>query len=339
MTCVELEDLLKASGDARVGLIGDLCLDVYWTADMKKSSLSRETPHFPLPVTQERYTPGGAGNVACNMIALQPKKLMVLGVVGDDWRGKLLLEALADQGVDTSYVLQVPGWVTNTYIKPLRTGISDVIYEDPRLDFENYGPLPEAAQEQLLMLLDQLARQVDVLCVSDQMEFGCITPVVREKLCQLGTQGLTVIVDSRSRAGAYKNVILKPNEVEAACMLQQRLDTLEDAQRLARVLSERTGKPGVITLGHRGSVLCADGQTIHCPACPVEPPVDFCGAGDSFLSGLGVFMAAGADLRQAAEAATLCSAVTVKKLNTTGTATPGELQQAYKKYCIKDEEC
>lgn len=48
-------------------------------------------------------------------------------------------------------------------------------------------------------------------------------------------------------------------------------------------------------------------------------------AGDTFLSGLGVFLAAGASLQQAAEAATLCSAVTVQKLHTTGTATAQEI--------------
>ena len=46
-----IEKILGAVKSVRVCLIGDLCLDAYWTADMKKSRLSRETPHVPLPVT------------------------------------------------------------------------------------------------------------------------------------------------------------------------------------------------------------------------------------------------------------------------------------------------
>lgn len=321
----ELTQLLSKVTTGRVGLIGDLCLDLYWVADMKKSQLSRETPHFPLPVVQERYAPGGAGNVACNMAALKPGKLVVLGVVGKDWRGSLLVQSLQEQGIATDRIITANDRVTNTYIKPLRTGISDVVYEDPRLDFENYTPLSEDVENQLLTMLEKTAKEVDVLCVSDQMEFGCITPRIREHICDLGKQGLPVLVDSRSRGGEYTNVILKPNEVEAAAILGQKIETVEDAHRLCKELAHKTQADAVITLGGRGSVLSVAGNTVHCPAYPVEPPLDFCGAGDTFLSGLGVFLAAGASLQQAAEAATLCSAVTVKKLHTTGTATAKEI--------------
>lgn len=332
MNKTELKELLSRAHKGRVGLIGDLCLDMYWMADMTKSHLSRETPHHPLPVVEERYAPGGAGNVACNMAALNPGTLLCLGVVGQDWRGRLLLNALQERGISIDRIITDADRVTNTYIKPLRMGISQVVYEDPRLDFENYTPLSKQTEMQLLEQLDQASSEVDVLCVSDQMEFGCITPRIRRYLCALGKQGLPILVDSRSRGGEYTNVILKPNEVEAAAILGQPLDSLEDAHRLCKELSEKTGTDAVITLGDRGSMLCVSGATVHCPACPVEPPVDFCGAGDTFLSGLGVFLAAGASLQQAAQIATICSAITVKKLNTTGTATPEEIMATHKQY-------
>ena len=137
LTKDEITELLPLLDNARVGLIGDLCLDVYWEADMKKSELSRETPHHPLPVVEERFNPGGASNVACNIAALRPKSLSVVGVVGKDWRGITLLSELDARGIDTSLIITDESRVTNTYIKPMRHGISDVVYEDPRLDFEN----------------------------------------------------------------------------------------------------------------------------------------------------------------------------------------------------------
>ena len=79
MTRETLITLLQNTDHARVGLIGDLCLDMYWLADMKLSELSRETPHYPLPIVEERFAPGGAGNVANNIAALKPKKLLVAG--------------------------------------------------------------------------------------------------------------------------------------------------------------------------------------------------------------------------------------------------------------------
>ena len=72
LTREALETILSSIDRARICLIGDLCLDVYWHADMRLSELSRETPHYPLPIVEERFSPGGAGNVASNIAALRP---------------------------------------------------------------------------------------------------------------------------------------------------------------------------------------------------------------------------------------------------------------------------
>ncbi|NIM05563.1 MAG: sugar kinase, partial [Armatimonadetes bacterium] len=40
----------------RVGVVGDACLDIYWEADMTRSRLARENPHFILPVIEERLS-------------------------------------------------------------------------------------------------------------------------------------------------------------------------------------------------------------------------------------------------------------------------------------------
>ncbi len=332
LTRAGLEKLLSQTKNGRVGLIGDLCLDMYWVADMKISQLSRETPHYPLPVVEERYAPGGAGNVACNIAALEPNQIQVIGAVGDDWRGDLLLKSLREHGVSTDLVIQDSSIMTNTYIKPLRTGISDVVYEDPRLDFENRCPINEDIEKKVLANLDKMASCIDVLCVSDQMEFGCVTPAVREKICQLGKEGLTVLVDSRDRIGLYDHVIVKPNEVESSRLLGRTVYALDEAADAAQEIGNRTGTSAIVTLGAQGSMIFHKGSATHCPACSVKPPVDFCGAGDTFLSGLGVMLASGADLVQAAQVATLCSGVTVKKIGTTGTATHQELLDAIATY-------
>ena len=168
LTREALETILSSIDRARICLIGDLCLDVYWHADMRLSELSRETPHYPLPIVEERFSPGGAGNVASNIAALRPGRFSVVGLVGTDWRGTMLLEALAGQGVNTEYVVRMDGITTNTYIKPIRHGISDVAYEDPRLDFENRAALPDGCEEALLDCLErEIERTVPMSLVLD----------------------------------------------------------------------------------------------------------------------------------------------------------------------------
>lgn len=316
---------LKRLGKGRIAVIGDFCLDVYWHADMTRSELSRETPHFPLPIVRERLSPGGAGNVVMNLLALEPRSVHAIGVFGEDWRGAVLKELLKKSGAGISGVVTDPSRVTNTYIKPLRKGYADnVVYEDPRLDFTNYDALSAATEARLLKALDAVAKKVDVLCVCDQMPFGCITEAVRNRIIALGKAGLTVIADSRDRIGLYTDAIVKPNEIEAARVFKGKIKPTA-FEKLAAALEKRTGRPAIVTAGDRGCYVSENSRVTHVPACEVTGEIDFCGAGDTFLSGFACATAAGFPLADAASLACAASAVTIKKLKTTGTASRAEL--------------
>lgn len=330
LTSLQLSSILDAMASARVALVGDICLDAYWKADLTLSELSRETPHYPLPVVEERYSPGAGGNVAANLAALKPRSVTVVSTIGRDWRGDLLLQALSALGVDTALVLRHPGRITDAYIKPYRRGISDVEYEDPRLDFANTDPLSEDAGRELIGRIHEVARSCDVLCVSDQFRFGCVTGAVREALRGLARQGLTVVVDSRSRIGEYSGCVLKPNGLEASMALgldpKQSISTIAGATDVAVKLSELARSPVCMTLGEQGSLLAQSAEEpCWLPGAAVKPPFDVCGAGDTFLSAFSTALAAGAAMEDAAALANLASAVTVKKIGQTGTATREEI--------------
>ena len=119
---------------------------------------------------------------------------------------------------------------------------------------------------------------------------------------------------------------VKPNEVESSRAFGsgEALE-LDELSVLAEGIYNRNGRTTLMTLGDRGCFVVDDGEVVRCPACKVEPPIDFCGAGDTFLAGFGTLLAGGASPIQAAQVATLCSAVTIKKIGTTGTATRQEV--------------
>lgn len=307
----------------KIGVIGDFCLDVYWYADMTKSELSRETAHYPLPVVREKMSPGGAGNVANNLTALELNKVYAIGVAGNDWRGKAMLTELENAGVDTSLMITVPERFTNTYIKPNRFGYSGESTEDARIDFEARTPLDAESEKKVLAALDEIKDKVDVLCVCDQMKYGCITDAVREKICALGKEGLKIIVDSRDRIGLYENVTVKPNDIEAA-----RAAGESDPAKCAGILSKKTGRPAIVTCGADGCVIFENGKAVHIDANKkISGETDICGAGDTFLSAVAAFTAAGKALAEAAVYANAASCVTVHKLGMTGTATRGEIAE------------
>lgn len=94
----------------------------------------------------------------------------------------------------------------------------------------------------------------------------------------------------------------------------------------------RNKKATLITLGEKGCFVADGENVIHCPACPVEQPIDFCGAGDTFLAVYGTLLAGGATPLQAAQIACLGSAVTIRKLGETGTASRDEILAAWGTY-------
>ena len=333
ITKEKLDYIIDSISEIKIGIIGDICLDIYWKADMTKSELSRETPHFPLPVVEEYMSPGAGGNAAANIAALKPVVVKVISVIGNDWRGKELLKELANRNIDTNEIIISGDVITNTYCKPYKMGLSDLEYEDPRIDFANYRILPEKEENELLEKLWSAASTIDVLCVSDQFMYGCITPRVREEIIKLAKDGLKVIVDSRDRIQLFTDVVMKPNEIEGYKAVYKDKDprdaSLDELINAARILSRKNNSIVCMTLGSKGCI-CADKERIvHIPAYEVEPPIDICGAGDTFLSAFSCALTTGATSWDAASFASIASQVTIKKMKMTGTASSEEIKARY----------
>lgn len=326
-----MNNILDCINNARVGVIGDFCVDIYWEIDMKKSELSLETPHFPHPVVGERIYPGAAGNVAVNVARLKPKSIKACGVVGKDWRASALQSALQKEGISTEGFIEDETLTTNAYCKPMLHGISAVVYEDPRIDFENFVRISEKTEEKIVCWLDSAAKNLDVLCVCDQFRMGIITENVREKVCALAKDGLTVIVDSRYRAGQYKNVIIKPNEKECYLAVYGKTTnekiSRDDALMNAKKLSALTESKILLTLGEEGSAF-VDGEKLSlCEAVKVSGELDVCGCGDAYLGAFSSMLAGGAKITDAMKAGSAAAAFAIKSIGVTGNATREDIRE------------
>ena len=329
-----LEDILRRIAAVRVAVVGDGCLDLYWLADMRLSELSRETPHFPLPVVEERISLGAGSNVAMNLARIGCAEVAMVTVIGDDWRGGEWSAVLRDAGISGEFVIADPARVTPAYGKPVRSGVADVQYEDPRIDFANRTALPERLEARVREHIRALAGRVDALVVSDQFLHGVMTPGVIEEVNRQALQGRRCLIDSRYRIGLYRGGVLKPNRLELMrAVLPEREDGRESGANLlmeaGRRLHRQAQGPVCITLGESG-VLWVEGQSEHLyPAVPVPPPVDIVGAGDAFLAALSAALAAGAGRDEAVYVATLAASVAVRKIGVTGTASPEEIVSAH----------
>ena len=331
----KVKEIANKINGVNILVIGDICLDIYWRADMKRSNLSRETPHYPLPVVSEVYSPGGCGNVINNINALNPKNLVSISAVAEDWRGFLLTKYFKDNGISTEKIVTRKKGITPAYCKPLRMGISDVVYEDPRLDFENFETVDEETENNILKEIQLEAEKADVIAVSDQFKFGIITPKIRMLLSEL-SKTKPVIVDSRERINEYRGVIIKPNEIECAFALGEDIRgkslDLEDFIALAERLYNKNRSPLTVTLGEKGALWCDETGVSYAPTVKATGETDIVGAGDTFLSAFSLAYSVTENKAEALAFANLASAVTVKKIGTTGTAAKEEIIAKWEEY-------
>ncbi|RLI35844.1 sugar kinase [Candidatus Bathyarchaeota archaeon] len=331
-----LVEILNSLRDLRVMVIGDFALDVYWYADMTRSELSRETPHYTRPVVRENYSPGASGNICCNVKALGVREVYAVTVIGEDWRGNILRKELERNGINLDYLITSPERVTSTYIKPILCGW-DSKQEDSRLDFVNYKPLPDPLEAELIEKAREVVPKVDAVIVEDQMvENGVITDEVRDGLIELAEkyEEKVFVADSRERIGLFRSMVLKPNRIEAVRAVAPSRNPqevgIEELKEIGIKLQIRANRPVYITLSEKGALLIMDRERqYHLPAAPAEPPIDPTGAGDTFIATVATSLAGGADPLEAGMLANLAAGVVVKKLNQTGTATPNEILEKF----------
>jgi bifunctional ADP-heptose synthase (sugar kinase/adenylyltransferase) len=334
LTDSSLHQILDRIPALTVGVLGDLFLDRYLDLDAALTEPSLETGLDAYQVVRVRPSPGAAGTVINNLVALGVGRVCPLAVIGDDGEGYELRQALRDLGVVAlDGVFSWDGRRTPTYTKPLLHRAGELPRELNRLDSKNRTPLPAAAEERLLAALDDLWPRLDALLVLDQVseaECGGVTTRLRQHLAELGDRQpeRLILADSRERIGAFRSVWLKPNRSEC-----QRAVT-GGVEAAVGELARRCGRPVFCTCGERG-ILVADPRPLgpRCvlvPAYPVTGPIDVVGAGDSTSAAIACAVAAGASLEEAAGFGNLVASITIQQVGTTGTASPAQVRQRWR---------
>ena len=115
----QLREILNDIADVKIAIVGDFCLDAYWFIDESKSEISVETGRMTRPVHLQKYSLGGAGNVANNLAALGVGRVFAFGVVGIDPFAAEMKNIMQKAGIQTDYLLtQDNEWSTHVYAKP-----------------------------------------------------------------------------------------------------------------------------------------------------------------------------------------------------------------------------
>src|SRR5262245_59756705 len=165
-----LEHVLTRIPALTVGVLGDLFLDRYLDLDAALTEPSLETGLDAYQVVRVRSSPGAAGTVINNLVALGVKRVCPVAVIGDDGEGYELRQALGNlRTVELNGVFRWEERRTPTYTKPMLRRPGQPPRELNRLDIKNRAPLPAAAEDRVLRELAALWPQVDAVVVLDQV--------------------------------------------------------------------------------------------------------------------------------------------------------------------------
>jgi D-glycero-beta-D-manno-heptose-7-phosphate kinase len=330
LSAARARQILDAATKTRVLVLGDVMLDQFiW------GGVSRISPEAPVPVVdfeRESFMPGGAANVARNLIALDvPAELF--GAIGTDDAGRRLQKLLAAQKIGCAGLVKNAARHTS-----VKTRIVAHKQQVVRIDRETRGGLDAPLTRQLLGSLKSGLKGAAAVIVGDYGKGVVTQPLLNEirSLCRahgvwlsfdpkpvhhLNLSGLSLITPNRKEAFELANL---PDETRNPNPLADK-NLMLVAERLLNEL-----RPAVllVTLGELGMLLCRRGQKpFHIPTIAQEV-FDVSGAGDSVIATFTLAIAAGASPLEAAILSNHVAGIVVGKIGT-ATTSPEELLQSF----------
>ena len=263
-------------------------------------------PRLPLPgetIAGDDFdmTPGGKGANQAVAAAKLGAEVRMVGRVGEDAFGPMLLRGLESYGVDVSRVASDPDSPSGTAVILLdadrENHIVAVYGANMRCDDEQVREARSALDGADCLLL-QLEVPLEVSLAAAR--------IARQK-------GVPVILDpapaSALSAEAYALVdVLTPNQTEAAALVGHPVDDVCQGRAAAAELSRRGVGTAIVKLGERGAVYVSGDSGDYVPSFDVEA-VDTIAAGDAFGGALCVALAEGRNLAAAIRFASAAGAV------------------------------
>ena len=293
-------------------VVGDLILDEYW-----RGQVSRISPEAPVPVVDgasRSQTPGGAANVAVNLVHLGCE-VRLCGVVGDDAAGAALLALLAEHDIAVDGVQVVAGRPTTHKLRVV-SGVQHLV----RVDTEVHTALPATARAACSAFVAQALPHMGGVICSDYQK-GMLSPqFMQEVIVAANEFKVRVCVDPKGTdfsnyRGAH---VLTPNvaELERAAGLRSSVE-LAAIDHAAATMRHKLGLAALLlTRGKDGMALYVDNRPAYRIPTQAKEVFDVTGAGDTVMATFAAAYFGGACLHTAAELANAAAGVVVGKLGT-----------------------
>jgi len=158
--------------------------------------------------------------------------------------------------------------------------------------------------------------EFDAILVADYLKGACTDRLLQQVIVTARANGQPVLIDP-GRTADYERyrgaTLLKPNRAEAELTTGQTLDSIEQSGLAAKRLRERWDlDAAIITLDRDGLVVALSGNQEVIPSEP-RAVYDITGAGDMVLATLGLCVAGGIPIPDAARIANIAAGLEVER--------------------------
>ncbi len=316
---MELIDRLKKYAEQfkrmKVLVVGDLILDEYiW------GKATRISPEAPVPVVLvDRVTcfPGGAFNVAVNIIRMGGRA-MLSGVVGDDESKKKMFEFAREYGLNPELFVVDPKRPTTRKVRVIARSQHVV-----RIDFEMTDDIDEELSKEWLGIIKSTLRtHKPAVLVIEDYEKGLLNSRTIPSLLEFARElGIPVIVDPKfANFMLYSEVdVIKCNvrELNAQFAGREARDEVELRERIISLYDRLKPRWLIVTAGGEGAYICYNNGAGLCVeryiARSIEV-IDVTGAGDTFVSMIALMYGCGASIGDAVHVANVAASLTCEHL-------------------------
>lgn len=323
MNASRLTAVVRNFPKAKILVVGDFILDQFiW------GQVNRISPEAPVPVVQvkrESYMPGGALNVANNILTLGGT-VMPCGVVGRDLFGRMLVKVMKQHAVDTGGVVYDASRPTTQ-----KTRIIAHSQQVVRFDREDARNISSVDLGRILKYIQKKIKDVHGIILEDYGK-GVVGPeLIRGILKLVKRHKKFLLVDPKEKHFPYYKGVtaITPNRKEAYGGLaifggadsKEGLSVDEVGHRLLKRLQSRMV---LMTLGEEGMALFEKNQKVVRIPTAAKEVFDVSGAGDTVISVFALCLAGGSSARDAAYISNRAAGIVVGKLGT-ATVTRDEL--------------
>jgi rfaE bifunctional protein kinase chain/domain len=233
----------------KILVIGDVMLDKYIWGEV--SRISPEAPVQVVNVLKESYAPGGAANVANNIVALGAQAFMV-GIVGNDETKEKLVSELKKRNIGVSGLIDDKNKRTIQKVRVI--GRSQQLL---RFDYEKKGYVDAETENNIFDFISKKIDDVNAVIVSDYAK-GVITKDLMKKIIKLCREkNRIIVIDPKPKHKEfYKNAtLITPNHTEAQQMAGSLEEAGSDVEKIGRELLKDLNSTILITKGEKGMSL------------------------------------------------------------------------------------